>query len=74
MYDGDDDLKSKGALSIDILGELEGLFTAWKQHGKLPWNKLVYPAEKLAEGFKITKYLCMQMNTTRGGIFDEKGV
>lgn len=74
MYGGHVDLKRKGALSVGVPGELAGLFTAWKQHGKLPWKQLVYPAENLAKGFKITKYLHMQMNATRGGILQDKGL
>ncbi|CAA7020570.1 unnamed protein product [Microthlaspi erraticum] len=75
MYGGNADLKKKGALSVGVPGEVAGLFTAWKQHGKLPWKQLVYPAEKLAaQGFRISKYLYMQMNATRGDILADKGL
>ncbi|KAB1199970.1 Gamma-glutamyltranspeptidase 1 [Morella rubra] len=40
MYAGNDTLKTKGALSIAVPGELAGLHEAWKQHGKLPWKRL----------------------------------
>ncbi|KAL9861657.1 putative aminoacyltransferase, Glutathione hydrolase [Arabidopsis thaliana] len=66
MYDGNVKNKNKGPLSVGVPGEVAGLFMAWKQHGKLPWKHLVYPAEKLAaQGFRISKYLYMQMNKTR---------
>ncbi|CAN7102798.1 unnamed protein product [Brassica rapa subsp. narinosa] len=75
MYGGNLDLKKRGALSVGVPGEVAGLFTAWKQHGKLPWKRLVSPAKKLADrGFKITKYLYMQMNTTRDHILADKGL
>lgn len=74
MYGGNADLKKKGALSVGVPGEVAGLFTAWKQHGKLPWKRLVRPAEKLAAGFRISKYLYMQMNATRSDILADKGL
>ncbi|XP_013591011.1 PREDICTED: gamma-glutamyltranspeptidase 1-like [Brassica oleracea var. oleracea] len=75
MYGGNLDLKKRGALSVGVPGEVAGLFTAWKQHGKLPWKRLVSPAKKLAaRGFKISKYLYMQMNTTRDHILADKGL
>ncbi|WZZ84646.1 hypothetical protein YC2023_113225 [Brassica napus] len=59
MYGSNPDLKKKGVLSAGVPGEVAGLFTAWKQHGKIPWKQLVTPAEKLAEGgfqdFKLKK-------------------
>ncbi|KAL1190313.1 Glutathione hydrolase 1 [Cardamine amara subsp. amara] len=75
MYDANPDLKLKGALSVAVPGEVAGLYTAWTQHGKLPWKQLVSPAEKLAaEGYKISKYLYMQMNATRSDILADKGL
>ncbi|CDY50902.1 BnaCnng19940D [Brassica napus] len=74
MYGGNLELKKKGPLSVGVPGEVAGLFTAWKQLGKLPWKQLVYPAEKLAaEGYMISKYLYMQMNATRDDILADKG-
>ncbi|KAB1199975.1 Gamma-glutamyltranspeptidase 1 [Morella rubra] len=73
MYAGNDTLKTKGALSIAVPGELAGLHEAWKQHGKLPWKRLVRPAERLALlGFKISPYLHMQMVRTTSGILADK--
>ncbi|ESQ28763.1 hypothetical protein EUTSA_v10019745mg [Eutrema salsugineum] len=74
MYGGNVDLKKKGALSVAVPGEVAGLFAAWKEHGKLPWKRLVRPAAKLAKGFRISKYLHMQMNATKDGILADKGL
>lgn len=75
MYAGNATLKAKGALSIAVPGELAGLHKAWKQYGRLPWERLVRPAERLARfGFKISPYLHMQMENTKLGIFADKGL
>ncbi|GLT44007.1 hypothetical protein SLA2020_179260 [Shorea laevis] len=75
MYAGNAGLKETGALSIATPGELAGLHKAWKDHGKLPWERLVRPAENLARrGFKISPYLYMQMEKTRSGILANKGL
>lgn len=73
MYAGNFTLKAEGPLSIAVPGELAGLHKAWKEHGKLPWERLVKPAERLAHlGFKISPYLHMQMTKTESGIFADK--
>lgn len=75
MYAGNATLKASGALSIAIPGELAGLYKAWKQHGRLSWERLVTPAERLARnGFKISPYLYMQMVRTESGIMADKGL
>ncbi|XP_010431940.1 PREDICTED: gamma-glutamyltranspeptidase 2-like [Camelina sativa] len=75
MYGDNPEKKKIGALSVGVPGEVAGLFTAWKQHGKLPWKRLVSPAKKLAaHGFKISKYLYMQMNASRSDILADKGL
>ncbi|GKV25306.1 hypothetical protein SLEP1_g34763 [Rubroshorea leprosula] len=75
MYAGNASLKATGALSIATPGELAGLHKAWKDYGKLPWERLVRPAENLARrGFKISPYLYMQMEKTRSGILADKGL
>ncbi|GLU20409.1 hypothetical protein SLE2022_366120 [Rubroshorea leprosula] len=75
MYAGNASLKATGALSIATPGELAGLHKAWKDYGKLPWERLVRPAENLARrGFKISPYLYMQMEKTRSGILANKGL
>ncbi|XP_034220290.1 glutathione hydrolase 1-like isoform X2 [Prunus dulcis] len=75
MYSSNTTLKGKGALSIAIPGELAGLHKAWKQYGRLPWKRLVSPAERLARlGFKISPYLNMQMHRTESGILADEGL
>lgn len=75
MYAGNTTLKAKGGLSIAVPGELAGLHEAWKQHGKLPWKRLVKPAEILASGgFKVSPYLHMQMEATKSDILEDKGL
>lgn len=75
MYEGNAASKSSGALSIAVPGELAGLHESWRQHGKLPWKRLVSPAERLARsGFKISPYLHMQMMATKDGILADRGL
>lgn len=75
MYAGNAASKAAGALSIAVPGELAGLHEAWKQHGRLPWARLVQPAERLARlGFKISPYLHMQMVKTESGILGDEGL
>ncbi|PKU71465.1 glutathione hydrolase 1-like [Dendrobium catenatum] len=74
MYGGNVALKGSGGLSIGIPGELAGLHEAWKQHGKLPWSRLVKPAAHLARGFRISPYLHMQMTKTKEGILADVGL
>ncbi|KAL5555911.1 hypothetical protein UlMin_038147 [Ulmus minor] len=75
MYAGNATLKSKGALSIAVPREIAGLHKAWKQHRRLPWARLVRPAESLAcLGFKVSAYLRMQMERTKSGILVNEGL
>ncbi|OMP02511.1 Gamma-glutamyltranspeptidase [Corchorus olitorius] len=75
MYNGNANLKANGVLSVAVPGELAGLHKAWKEHGKLPWKRLVKPAENLARnGFKISPYLRMQMESTKSAILADKGL
>ncbi|KAL4367323.1 hypothetical protein GQ457_05G015130 [Hibiscus cannabinus] len=75
MYTGNATLKATGGLSISVPGQLAGLHKAWKQHGILPWKRLVKPAEILArEGFKISPYLSMQMESSKSAILADEGL
>ncbi|XP_068637109.1 glutathione hydrolase 1-like [Aristolochia californica] len=75
MFANDASSKSSGPLSVAVPAELAGLYEAWKQHGKLPWKRLVRPAIVLArKGFEISPYLHMQMVKTELGILKDKGL
>ncbi|KAK7281054.1 hypothetical protein RIF29_08710 [Crotalaria pallida] len=75
MYGGNATLKAKGGLSVAVPGQLAGLHEAWKQHGKLSWQRLVKPAEILARGgFKISPYLHMQMKASESDILADAGL
>ncbi|XVF61723.1 hypothetical protein PTKIN_Ptkin08bG0153100 [Pterospermum kingtungense] len=75
MYAGNATLKATGPLSVAVPGELAGLHKAWKEHGRLPWERLVKPAEVLARrGFKVSPYLRMQMESSKSGILADKGL
>lgn len=75
MYAGNASRKASGPLSIAVPGEVAGLYEAWRQLGKLPWKRLVRPAEQLArKGFKISPYLHMQMARTESGIKADEGL
>jgi gamma-glutamyltranspeptidase / glutathione hydrolase len=42
-------------LSVGVPGTVAGLHLAWKEHGKLPWPRLLEPAIRLArDGFVVT--------------------
>jgi len=42
-------------LAVGVPGTVAGLHLAWKENGKLPWEKLIEPAIRLArEGFPMT--------------------
>ncbi|CAN0901414.1 Glutathione hydrolase 3 [Linum grandiflorum] len=58
MYANDIDAKYLGPLSMGVPGEIAGLYQAWLQYGRLPWNTLFQPAIKLAkDGFVVAPYL-----------------
>ncbi|KAL3818882.1 hypothetical protein ACJIZ3_004787 [Penstemon smallii] len=73
----------RGIQSIAVPGQLAGLYAARKDYGKLPWYKLVSPAEDLAcHGFKISKslseameyeVLTLKRNPTLRSIFTNDG-
>ena len=52
------DLHHDSYLSVGVPGTVAGLHLAWKEHGKLPWRRLVEPAIALArDGFAVTEGL-----------------
>ncbi|KAL8097303.1 hypothetical protein AgCh_030440 [Apium graveolens] len=67
MYDGNAALKGSGALSLAVPRELAGLHKACEQYGRLPWKRLVRPAEHLAhKEFKISIYKHVQVLVGKG--------
>jgi gamma-glutamyltranspeptidase/glutathione hydrolase len=51
----DADVHHNSYLSVGVPGTVAGLHHAWKEHGKLPWKRLVDPAVRLArDGFVVT--------------------
>ncbi len=50
------DLHHNSHISVGVPGTVAGLHMAWKDHGKLPWRRLVEPAITLArDGFVVTE-------------------
>lgn len=75
MYADDPNAKSVGALSIGVPGELAGLYLAWRNHGMLPWKKLVYPAFRVAyNGFEVTPYLALKIANKEQQILSHGGL
>ena len=51
----DSTIHHQGYLSVGVPGTVAGLHAAWKDHGKLPWKRLVQPAIELASnGFVLS--------------------
>lgn len=49
-------------LAVGVPGTVAGLHLAWKEHGKLPWRRLVEPAVALArDGFVVTDGLARSL-------------
>ncbi len=58
----DKTLHHDSALSVGVPGTVAGLHLAWKEHGKLPWKRLLEPAIALArEGFVVTDGLARSL-------------
>ena len=52
----------EGHWSVGVPGTVAGLHMAWREHGKLPWRRLVDPAVVLArDGFVITPGLARSL-------------
>jgi gamma-glutamyltranspeptidase/glutathione hydrolase len=58
------DLHHNSYLSVGVPGTVAGLYLAWKEHGKLPWKRLVEPAIGLARGgFPVTEGLARSLRS-----------
>jgi gamma-glutamyltranspeptidase / glutathione hydrolase len=58
----DEALHHESHLSVGVPGTVAGLHLAWKEHGHLPWNRLVAPSIALArEGFVVTDGLARSL-------------
>jgi gamma-glutamyltranspeptidase / glutathione hydrolase len=57
------DVHHNGYLSVGVPGTVAGLYLAWKEHGRLPWPRLVAPAIALArDGFVVTEGLARSLS------------
>jgi gamma-glutamyltranspeptidase/glutathione hydrolase len=58
----DPDIHHFGYLSVGVPGTVAGLHLAWKEHGRLPWPRLLAPAIALARnGFVVTDGLARSL-------------
>lgn len=55
-------LHHEGHLSVGVPGTVAGLHLVWRDHGKLPWKRLVEPSIKLArDGFTVSHGLARDL-------------
>jgi gamma-glutamyltranspeptidase / glutathione hydrolase len=60
----DANLHHNSHLSVGVPGTVAGLHMAWKDHGKLPWKRLVQPAALLArDGFTVSEGLARSLES-----------
>jgi gamma-glutamyltranspeptidase/glutathione hydrolase len=58
----DPELHHESHLSVGVPGTVAGLHVAWKEHGRLPWRRLIQPAIALArDGFIVTDGLARSL-------------
>jgi gamma-glutamyltranspeptidase/glutathione hydrolase len=58
----DFDLHHRSHLSVGVPGTIAGLHLAWRDHGTLPWKRLVDPAIDLArDGFPVSDALAQSL-------------
>jgi gamma-glutamyltranspeptidase/glutathione hydrolase len=51
-------------LSVGVPGTVAGLHLAWSDHGKLPWERLIDPAVRLArDGFRVSTGLARSLES-----------
>jgi gamma-glutamyltranspeptidase / glutathione hydrolase len=63
------ELSQTGGLSIAVPGEIKGFYLAHQRHGKLPWAKIIAPAQRLAErGATVGPLLSRFLKTSQKAI------
>jgi gamma-glutamyltranspeptidase/glutathione hydrolase len=66
MRDGEYDRQRhhRSHLAVGVPGTVAGLHRAWREHGRLPWERLLEPAILLArEGFMVTDGLARSLRS-----------
>jgi gamma-glutamyltranspeptidase/glutathione hydrolase len=62
----DSERHHRSHLAVGVPGTVAGLHLAWKEHGSLPWKRLVEPAIVLArDGFTVTYGLSRSLERVR---------
>ena len=60
------ELHHNSHLAVGVPGTVAGLHLAWKEHGKLPWKRLVDPAIALArDGFAVSDGLARSLKNVQ---------
>jgi gamma-glutamyltranspeptidase / glutathione hydrolase len=60
------ELHHNSYLAVGVPGTVAGLHLAWKEHGTLPWKRLVEPAVALArDGFTVSEGLARSLASTK---------
>ena len=58
---------------VGVPGTVRGLHLAHEKFGRLPWKRLVQPAERLArDGFRVDGFLALSLNSVLKQIADDK--
>jgi len=67
-------LSLKGAMAVGVPGSVDGMYTLWKNKGKLDWKKLVQPAIDLAKnGVVLTQAEADKLNDYREVLIEVNG-
>ena len=59
---------------MGVPGEVNAMYRAWQEHGRLPWNDLVQPTIDLCRnGFPISKLLHDQIKKREQLLYNDTG-